>query len=426
MASKIESLRGMDDILPGEVEKWQWLEHQTRAFFEGYGFKEIRTPILEYTELFSRSVGEGSDIVRKEMFSFKDRGDRDITMRPEMTASVARSVIEKGLLSQAKSLQLYYIGPMFRAERPQAGRKRQFHQIGIEIINETGFRADFNAICKLYIFLRKQLGLSQIELRINDLGSVEDQKKTAEKLREHFLKVKDALCEDCRDRLTKNVLRIFDCKNPKCQPVIEQAPWEEIAPVSPEFEEMKKKLAGAGIPFQVQRRLVRGLDYYNGLVFEVASKALGAQDALAGGGRYDRLYSDLGGKPTPCIGFSIGMERLLTALGDVSAQKARENVVYLAPIISPEVFAQRDVVERFDSTVDELAQLGMKPIYLNNFDLKLDNHLKYAIKANARYMVILGPEELAKKQWKLKDMDKRTEKLVEWGKLFSSLKQVNV
>ena len=425
MAQKIEALRGMDDILPGEVEKWQWLEQQARAFFEGFGFKEIRTPILEYTELFSRGVGEGSDIVRKEMFSFQDRGDRDVTMRPEMTASVARSVIEKGLLSQAKSLRFYYIGPMFRAERPQAGRKRQFHQIGIEIINEAGVKADFDAVFRLYLFLRN-LGLNQLELKINDLGSVEDQKKTAEKLREYFLQNKNALCEDCRDRLDKNVLRIFDCKNPNCQPVITKAPWEEIAPKSPEFEEIKRKLDLSQIPYQVQRRLVRGLDYYNGLVFEVASKALGAQDALAGGGRYDRLYSDLGGKPTPCIGFSIGMERLLTALGDISAKKARENVIYFAPIISLEDFSRKEVIERFDSTIDELAQLGMKPIYLNTIDLKLDNHLKYAIKANARYMVILGPDELAKKQWKLKDMDNRTEKFVEWGKLFAAIKQVNV
>lgn len=425
MANKIESLRGMDDILPGEVEKWQWLEHQARSYFESFGFKEIRTPILEYTDLFSRGVGEGSDIVRKEMFSFQDRGGRDVTMRPEMTASVARSVIEKGLLSQAKSLRFYYIGPMFRAERPQAGRKRQFHQIGIEIINETGSAADISCVRSLYLFLRKA-GVQDLELRINDLGSVEEQKKTAEKLREHFLKVKDALCEDCRDRLDKNVLRVFDCKNPKCQPVIDQAPWEEIAPKSPEFEETKKDLERWNIPYQVKRRLVRGLDYYNGLVFEVASKALGAQDALAGGGRYDRLYSDLGGKPTPCIGFSIGMERLLTALGDISAKKARENVIYMAPIISAQDFARRDVLERFDSTVTELAQLGMKPIYLENLDMKLDNHLKAAIKANARYMVILGPDELAKKQWKLKDMDNRTEKFVEWGSLFKELKQVTV
>lgn len=425
MASKYEALRGMEDLLPGEVEKWQWLEQQARAFFESFGFKEIRTPILEYTDLFVRSVGEGSDIVRKEMFSFEDRGGRNVTMRPEMTASVARSVIEKGLLSQAKSLRFYYIGPMFRAERPQAGRKRQFHQIGIEIINEAGSAADISCVKSLYLFLRK-IGIDQLELKINDLGSVEDQKKTAEKLREYFLKIKDALCEDCRDRLDKNVLRVFDCKNPKCQPVIDQAPWEEIAPKSPEFEETKKDLDKWKIPYQVKRRLVRGLDYYNGLVFEVASKALGAQDALAGGGRYDRLYSDLGGKPTPCIGFSIGMERLLTALGDVAAKKARENVIYFAPIMNAEAFVQSGALKLFDSTVTELSELGMKPIYLNNLDLKLDNHLKNAIKANARYMVILGPDEVAKKEWKLKDMDKRTEESVKWGTLFSKLKQVTV
>lgn len=308
MSKKYEALRGMDDILPGEVEKWQWLEEQARLFFQANGFKEIRTPVLEYTELFTRSIGEASDIVSKEMFSFEDRGGRNVTLRPEMTASVGRAVIEKGLLSQAKSLRYYYIGPMFRAERPQAGRKRQFHQIGIEIINEAGFIADTDAVRYLYDFL-KSLEVEDLELRLNNLGTWEEQQKTAEALRDYFLKNKNFLCKDCHYRLEKNVLRVLDCKNESCQPVIDKAPWKEIAPKSDEFEATKENLEGWGIPFQIKPRLVRGLDYYNGLVFEMSAKGLGAQDALAGGGRYDRLYSDLGGKPTPCIGFSIEIGR---------------------------------------------------------------------------------------------------------------------
>ncbi len=424
MAHKIESLRGMDDILPGEVEKWQWLEEKARIFFQGYGFKEIRTPILEYTELFSRSVGEASDIVSKEMFSFEDRGGRNVTLRPEMTASVARAVIEKGLLSQAKSLRLFYIGPMFRAERPQAGRKRQFHQIGIEIINETGIVSDIDSLRYLYGFL-KDVGVEQLELRINDLGSAEDQKKTAEKLKEYFSKSKDILCEDCRYRLEKNVLRVFDCKNPSCQPVIDKAPWEEIAPQSKDFEDVQKGLNGWGIPFEIKRRLVRGLDYYNGLVFEVSAKGLGAQDALAGGGRYDRLYSDLGGKPTPCIGFSIGMERLLMALGEVAADRARENVIYFAPVFSEDEYMKERPFEIVGKAIYELGQLGMKPV-LGDYKIKMDDHLKRANKVRAKYVVILGSEEFKNQKWKLKDMDKRSEELIDWGKLFSKLKQVNV
>ncbi len=399
MANKIESLRGMDDILPGEVEKWQWLEEKARIFFESSRFKEIRTPILEYTELFSRSVGEGSDIVRKEMFSFKDRGDRDITMRPEMTASVARSVIEKGLLSQAKSLRLYYIGPMFRAERPQAGRKRQFHQIGIEIINESGILPDLDALVYLYQFLRDGLGVRGLELRINDLGTLEDQKNTAVKLKEYFAKSKDALCEDCRDRMEKNVLRVFDCKNPKCQPVIEKAPWEEIAPKNQYFTDIQKGLRDRDIPFVLKPRLVRGLDYYNGLVFEISATGLGAQDALAGGGRYDRLYSDLGGKPTPCIGFSIGMERLLTVLeashenlGNLVSEKR----VYFIPS------------ETNDSVVKEAAmdlrRWGMIAI-VGDKALNKVEHFKKAEKLGAQYAVTQSGDS-----WILRDLARREDK----------------
>lgn len=422
MSKKIEALRGMEDILPGEIEKWQWIEEKARLFFQGFGFKEIRTPVLEYTELFSRGVGEGSDIVRKEMFSFQDRGERDVTMRPEMTASVARCVIEKGLLSQAKSLRFYYIGPMFRAERPQAGRKRQFHQIGIEIINESGSVPDLDAVRFLYQFLI-ELGVKDLELRINDLGSLEEQKKTSEKLREYFSGHQEALCEDCRDRLGKNVLRILDCKNPKCLPVIEKAPWEEIAPNSQDFETIQKGLSALAIPFQVKRRLVRGLDYYNGLVFEMAAKGLGAQDALAGGGRYDRLYSDLGGKPTPCIGFSVGFERLLMALGETAVQKSRENVVYFAANLNSEDY-DKGGNELLHKTISGLAELGLKPV-LGDTKLKMGDHFKHANKIRAKYVVVLGSDEFQKKLWTVKNMDEQKQDSVEQGNLFFHLKGKN-
>lgn len=423
MSKKIEALRGMEDILPGEIEKWQWVEEKARLFFQGFGFKEIRTPVLEYTELFSRSVGEGSDIVRKEMFSFEDRGERNVTLRPEMTASVARAVIEKGLLSQAKSLRFYYIGPMFRAERPQAGRKRQFHQIGIEIINESGIAPDADAVRYLYQFLT-EMGVQDLELRINDLGSLEDQKKTAEKLKEYFSKNLTALCEDCKFRLEKNVLRVLDCKNPHCHPVIEKAPWEEIAPKSPDFEQVQKSLKAWGIPFVVKNRLVRGLDYYNGLVFEMAAKGLGAQDALAGGGRYDRLYSDLGGKPTPCIGFSIGFERLLMALGETAAQKCRENVIYFAPSLTQEEYQDKRGFELINQTIYQLAQLGFKPVLGDN-KLKMGDHFKHANKIHAKYVVVLGSDEFQKKSWTVKNMDEQKQDSVAQGELFFHLKGKN-
>ena len=226
MTAKYQGFPGMEDILPGEIEKWQWIEEKARIFFDAAGFKEIRTPLLEPTELFVRSIGATSDIVHKEMFSFKDRGERDMTLRPEMTASVARAVIEKGLLKQAKSLRLYYMGPMFRAERPQAGRKRQFHQIGAEIINEDVV-SDFEIIALLYKFLQ-YAGLKNIRLNLNDLGEEADRAQVRKSLTEHFSGEKARLCKDCQWRLEKNVLRVFDCKVPGCQPVIESAPWEDF------------------------------------------------------------------------------------------------------------------------------------------------------------------------------------------------------
>ncbi|MDD5226821.1 MAG: histidine--tRNA ligase, partial [Candidatus Omnitrophica bacterium] len=302
MTAKYQSFPGMEDILPGEIEKWQWIEEKARIFFEAHGFKEIRTPILEPTELFVRSIGQASDIVHKEMFSFKDRGERDMTMRPEMTASVARAVIEKGLLKTSKSLRLYYTGPMFRAERPQAGRKRQFHQIGAEIINEDAI-SDFEIITLLYSFLQ-YAGLKNIQLNLNDLGEEEDRAKVRKSLAEYFSKEKTRLCKDCQWRLEKNVLRVFDCKVHDCQPVINKAPWEDFFPLSDGFKTIGAKLEANGIPYHVNRRLVRGLDYYNGVVFEITAEGLGAQNAVAGGGRYNNLYQELGGSATPCTGFS--------------------------------------------------------------------------------------------------------------------------
>ena len=424
MGPKYQALKGMEDLLPGEIEKWQWLEARARAFFEANAFKEIRTPLLESTELFTRSVGEASDIVHKEMFSFKDRGDRDISLRPEMTASVARAVIEHGLLKTNKSLRLYYMGPMFRAERPQAGRKRQFHQIGIEIINEAnlgGFNVDAHAIYLLCRFL-SLLGLKDFRLRLNDLGDFTQQKQLASKLKEYFLRQKSKLCPDCRYRLDKNVLRIFDCKTKDCQPVIDQAPWDEIAPVSKEFNALIEGLKSFPLsPPEINRRLVRGLDYYNGTVFEVTAVGLGAQDALAGGGRYDRLYSDLGGPPTPCTGFSIGMERLIAALEKAEpplSDKMKSRKVYLA------LLEQGRLAE--EQSNEYALSLRDRNISIETFpgEFSLSNHLKKANLLGVRFVLILGSSELAKGCWIVKDMERKTQTEVKKEELISHLEKV--
>lgn len=411
MSKKLEALRGMDDILPGEIEKWHWIEKHAGYFFESHGFKEVRTPILEFTELFTRSVGESSDIVSKEMFSFLDRGDRNITLRPEMTASVARSVIEHGLLSQAKSLRFYYKGPMFRAERPQAGRKRQFHQIGIEIVNESGADADFECIELLNGFL-KEVGVAKPVIRINDLGDVATRERIVQGLKDYFQQQSSKLCKDCQWRLEKNVLRIFDCKVEACQPVIQAANWDQFAPLSPEFIKFTKRLEAAGILFEIKRRLVRGLDYYTGIVFEATAEGLGAQDALAGGGRYDGLYEELGGKATPCTGFSIGFERLLLTLenpqSSLSAAMGEETIMFFKLIKADHGLAH-EISDFVNATVLKLRKLGFSAIDSGKISDKKDDHYKVAEKRSVRHAVILDEKGYAAKIWVVRDRTSKDE-----------------
>ena len=409
----------MEDILPSEIEKWQWIEEKARIFFDAAGFKEIRTPLLEPTELFVRSIGQTSDIVHKEMFSFKDRGERDMTLRPEMTASVARSVVEKGLLKTTKSLRLYYMGPMFRAERPQAGRKRQFHQIGAEIVNEDA-ASDFEIITLLYKFLQ-YAGLKNIRLNLNDLGEEEDRTKVREALAEYFSGEKGKLCKDCQWRLDKNVLRIFDCKVPGCQPVIESAPWEKFFPLSDRFKELGAKLEAAGISYHVNRRLVRGLDYYNGVVFEITAEGLGSQNAVAGGGRYNNLYQEIGGGATPCTGFSIGMERLITAI-EAQDPKAfdvtKQRKIYFAPL--------EDNVEILKLCRQQALlarEMGLRPEMAHGV-FSLSQHLKKANQLGLRFVVIEGPDELVKKIVVVKDLEKREQVEVGIEQIVSHLKRV--
>jgi histidyl-tRNA synthetase len=420
MTKKYQAFPGMEDILPGEVEKWQWVEEKARIFFESRGFREIRTPLLEPTELFTRSIGEASDIVHKEMYTFEDRGGRSMTLRPEMTASVARAVIENGLLKTAKSLRLYYLGPMFRAERPQAGRKRQFHQIGIEMVNEAAPAADLEAVRLLYQFLI-YAGLQKPLLRVNDLGEKKHRGKLVQALTEYFSHEKSKLCEDCRWRLTKNVLRIFDCKVESCQPVIQKAPWEEIAPFSGSFETVTSQLRLSGIPFEIQRRLVRGLDYYNGTVFEAAAQGLGAQDAVAGGGRYDDLYLEFGGSQTPCTGFSLGVERLLSALekqekpllGEIDRHK-----VYLAPLDS-----NSELLDRGYGIALELRKRGIH-VETTPGETSLSSHLKKANQKSVRFVLILGPDEIKKGKCAVKDLEEKKQTEIEMDKMAGYMQEV--
>ncbi|OGW78585.1 MAG: histidine--tRNA ligase [Omnitrophica bacterium GWA2_52_8] len=406
----------MEDILPGESEKWQWLEEQARIFFEVKGFSEIRTPLVEPTELFARSIGEATDIVNKEMYTFEDRGGRSLTLRPEMTASVARAVLQHNLLRDAgKSLWLYYIGPMFRAERPQAGRKRQFHQIGAELVNCGAGDSDFKSVGLLYEFLRF-LGITGLKLRVNDLSQINGAQspRILQALGDHFKRYESKLSADSANRLKKNVLRIFDSKDPQDQEAIEAAPWEKIAPLSDDFMAVTKRLEEKKIPFEINRRLVRGLDYYTGMVYEIVADGLGAQDALAGGGRYDRLYEELGGKSFPCTGFSVGMERLLIVLGLLDnfwARQLRQKSVYFAI-----TEAHDGMNSRREEAALRLRRLGFR-ILPGSVETSLTKHLKKANQEMARFVAILGSRELKDGQWSVKDMLRHTQSCVPFSEL---------
>ena len=423
MGAKYQALKGMDDLLPGEIEKWQWLESKARIFLEAQGYKEIRTPLLEPLELFTRTLGEGSDIVHKEMYAFKDRGGRDVTLRPEMTASVARAVIENHLLKQTGSLRLYYLGPMFRGERPQAGRKRQFHQIGIELVNEAGADADGEAISVLWRFLR-YVGLEETELRLNHLGCSKDRPRLVASLKEYFTKAKEQLCGDCHYRLEKNVLRIFDCKEAGCQPVIQKAPWEDFCKACEEnFTKLQDELKkGQGIFYKIERRLVRGIDYYTGSVFEVASPGLGAQDAVAGGGRYDDLYESLGGGRVPATGFSIGVERLLQSLEAAKKdflQVVRSRRIYFA--VAGESEKLRTVSHE---EMLRLREAGVA-VEMTPGETSLSNHLKRANQLGVRYVLICGEDEVKRNKMALKDLEKRTQQEFDLSDVSSVLRSLS-
>jgi histidyl-tRNA synthetase len=420
MAKLYQAFPGMDDLLPGEIEKWQWIEERARLYLESRGCREIRTPLVEPTELFIRSIGEATDIVHKEMYTFTDRGGRSMTLRPEMTASVARAVLEHGLLKTSKTLRLYYAGPMFRAERPQAGRKRQFHQIGVELINVPAEAADREALYSLCGFLR-YCGLSRFRVRLNDLSRTAEG-GGAEGLRRYFSAESGRLCEDCRYRLERNVLRILDCKNSSCQPVIEKAPWEDLFPAG-RAQALADELQSAGFEAAVDRRLVRGLDYYDGVVFEAVAEGLGSQDAVAGGGRYDRLYAGLGGAATPCTGFSVGVERLLTVLEAAQnppAERLQARTVWVAAVEN-----DPRVLDRCQRMALALRERGMKAAWdPDTFDLK--THLKRAVQARVRYALIQGGREAERDEWAVKDLERREQITVSSKRLEAALKSARL
>ena len=388
----IQRPKGTQDILPGTVEKWQYLEDTIRTVCREYGYEEIRTPMFEATELFQRGVGETTDIVNKEMYTFLDKGDRSITLRPELTAAVCRAYAENKLYAWPQPVKLYYIGPMFRYERPQAGRFRQFHQFGIEVLGADKPVVDAEVISLVWT-LYQRLGLTGLEVHINSVGCPTCRAQHKDKLLEFLNPHSHELCRDCQDRLERNPMRILDCKSPSCQEITKGAPTTLdmlCDDCKSHFEQLKELLEAAGVVYKVDPRLVRGLDYYRKTAFEVLVKEIGAQSAICGGGRYDGLVEEIGGPATPGIGFAMGMERALAAIEVQQKMPEFEKAGY-AMIIALGQQAQRHGF----ALVNALREAGI-PASIDLLGRSLKAQLKAADREGVKFALILGEEELSK------------------------------
>jgi len=387
---KYKSIRGMEDILPGDTPLWQRLECIARKNLEMYGYSEIRTPVLEDTAVFIRSIGETTDIVTKEMYTFTDRKKRSLTLRPEGTAPVVRSYIEHSLDKSTGESRLYYIGPMFRSERPQKGRSRQFHQIGTEVIGTSSPYADVEVITQLTDML-KQFGLEDFTIKLNSLGCASDKAKFAEGLKNYLKDKNNRLCDDCKTRVKKNVLRVLDCKNEVCIQLVNSAPNVLDAACTEcreHFDTVKGTLTSLGIAFKEAKNLVRGLDYYTKTVFEISHLALGAQDAIGAGGRYDNLVKDFGGPALGAIGYAIGMERIIMALGKTEKKPGGECISIATLGGGAKIEGMR--------LADEIRK-NLKVSALTDIKgTSLKSQLRAADKVGSKIVVIIGEDEIKK------------------------------
>ncbi|MBC2721773.1 histidine--tRNA ligase [Desulfosporosinus sp.] len=396
----IQRPKGTQDLLPGTIEQWQYLEETIRSVCRDYGYEEIRTPIFEATELFQRGVGQTTDIVKKEMYTFLDKGNRSMTLRPELTASVCRAYVEDKLYGQPQPVKLYYIGPMFRYERPQSGRFRQFHQFGVEVLGADQPIVDAEVISLVWN-LYQRLGLVGLEVHVNSVGCPICRARHREQLQEFLATRKGELCNDCQERFDRNPLRILDCKNPSCQTVTTGATTTKdtlCEDCSTHFERVLAILERAGVVYRVNPRLVRGLDYYTKTAFEVMVEEIGAQSAICGGGRYDKLVEEIGGPPTPGIGFAMGIERVLAAL-QVQDKLPKEEPKLFGMLIA---LGEKAQTEGF-ALLSTLRSQGM-PVGMDLLGRSLKNQLKSANRQGARYAFILGEEELARNVLVIKDL----------------------
>ncbi len=409
----IKAVRGFNDILPDRAVVFRYVEDEACRVFTGYGFSEIRPPVVEKTELFLRSIGETTDIVEKEMYTFKDRRGESITLRPEGTAPVVRAYIEHGLYHRYRVARLFYMGPMFRYERPQKGRYRQFFQIGAEVLGDSSPGVDAEAI-EMLLNLFERLGLKDVELQINSLGCEKCRPAYRERLLGFLEGLKDRLCENCKRRMNINPLRTLDCKNPSCIEATTDAPatLENLcSECSSHFEEVKRLLKRYGTAFTVNHRMVRGLDYYTKTTFEVLSKGLGAQNAIAAGGRYDNLVKTLGGPQTPCFGFAIGTERVVLL--------TEGNIPSPGPLVAF-IGMGEEAEKRGLEIVRDLRNRGLRVVVYAGGSLKA--RMKHANRAGADFVVILGARELEEGAATLRHMESGREEPVPFEGLFEAIR----
>lgn len=413
MKISLSAIKGTKDILPAEARLWQKAETLCREVFEAYGYREIRTPIIEPTELFVKGTGETTDIVTKEMYTFVDKGGRSITLRPEYTPSVVRAIIEHRLYLQPSLLRFYYFGPMFRHDRPQKGRYRQFHQVDIEVFGEADPALDAE-ILEMADYLLGRLGIENKEILINSVGCPVCRPGYLNYLRQEAEKLKDRLCPDCQRRLELNPLRLFDCKEPSCQETTQALPkiTDHLCPdCKAHFEGLRRWLNFYGLSYRVEPRLVRGLDYYTRTTFEIISPGLGAQNALLGGGRYDHLMKLYGGPDICGIGFAMGLERVLSV---AKITPDEENSIYLA-------YLGERAKERALQLCRQLRQQGFST-FLEYRERSLKDQLSRANKLQVTWTVILGEDELAQGVGQLKEMSSGLQKAFPIEKILSVLR----
>ena len=392
--------KGTKDVLPNDSFKWHYVENKVKEIANNFGFKEIRTPTFEHTELFLRGVGDTTDIVNKEMYTFIDKGDRSITLKPEGTAGVARSFIENALINEPQPTKMYYLTSVFRYEKPQAGRLREHHQFGVELYGSESAYADVEVISLAKTVL-DNLGIPDIELNINSIGCPTCRKDYSKALKDYFYAHKNELCETCLDRLERNPLRVLDCKVEGCKKVAENAPsvLDYLCDdCKKHHETVCNTLSALDVKFKINPRIVRGLDYYTRTVFEFVSNSIGSQGTVCGGGRYNGLVEQIGGKSCPAVGFGMGLERLIMVMenANVSFGEEPKPLIYIAPIGEEQYSIALSIVTK-------LRQKGI-PAQTDVLGRSLKAQMKYADKLGVKYVVVLGEDEVKNNQITLKDM----------------------